>query len=368
MPPVGLDRQHALQREEILSVVGKVIDSGSFCGGSFVERFEAEYADYCGNRYAVGVSSGTDALWLVLLAMGIRHGDEVITVPNSFIATVEAIERTGATTVFADVDEETLTIDPNAFRNAITPRSRAVIVVHLFGRPADMAPILEIAASHGLAVIEDAAQAHGAEYRGRRVGSLGDAACFSFYPAKNLGACGEAGAVVTGDGELARKIRCLANHGQTVKYHHDTAGWNCRMDGIQAAILSLKLSGLDAMNELRRNRASDYRAGLADCRTIRLPAHGGEVREVYHQFGIRLPRRDHVIKALKARGIHAGVHYPVPIHLQPAFNYLGYPAGSMPAAERSCQELVSLPIFPELAPWQTRHVCRSLVEVCQQQV
>jgi dTDP-4-amino-4,6-dideoxygalactose transaminase len=364
VPSVGLKIQHANLRKEILNAVGNVIDSGSLCGGAFVERFERQFATYCGNHHAVGVSSGTDALWLALLAMGIGHGDEVITVPNSFIATVEAIERTGATTVFADVDDATLTLDPAAFRSAITPRTRAVIVVHLFGRPADMDPILAIAANHGLAVIEDAAQAHGAEYRGRRVGSIGDAACFSFYPTKNLGACGEAGAVVTGDAKLAARIRCLANHGQIVKYHHDLIGWNCRMD----AILSLKLPALDQMNELRRDRANDYRAGLADCPSIQLPPPAGDALEVYHQFGVRVTDRDRVITALKAHGVDAGIHYPLPIHLQPAFQHLGYTVGSMPAAERSSRELISLPLFPEMAPWQTRHVCRALVEICSQSI
>src|SRR6266404_7050083 len=258
VPFLDLNSQHAALRSELDRAIREVIDCGAFAGGPFVEKFEADFASYCGCRYAIGVGSGTEALWLSLLAHGIGPGDEVITVSNTFMATAEAITYSGARPVFVDVNEATYTLDPAGLEEALTPRTKAIIPVHLFGQPADMNPILEFARKHDLFVIEDAAQAHGAEYKGRKVGTLGDAGCFSFYPGKNLGAFGEAGAVVTDNVELQEKVRILRDHGQTRKYYHTMVGWNCRMDGIQAAVLSVKLQYLERGNLLRRVHALQY--------------------------------------------------------------------------------------------------------------
>ena len=272
VPFLDLNSAHAPLRGEIRAAIEEVIDRGVFAGGPFVEDFEKDFAAYCGVRHAIGVGSGTDALWLALLALGVGPGDEVLTVPNTFMATAEAITYCGAKPVFVDVDERTYTMDPAALETAITARTKAIIPVHLFGQPADMDPILEIARARGLVVIEDAAQAHGAEYKGRRAGSLGDAGCFSFYPGKNLGALGEAGAVVTGDHELQEKIRILRDHGQIRKYHHTMVGWNARMDGIQAAVLRVKLRHLEAGNELRRSHAAHYDRSLQEIEELETPS------------------------------------------------------------------------------------------------
>jgi len=349
IPLINLNQHHAPRRAEYLAVIAEVIDSGAFAGGPAVERFEEAFAAYCRNDYAIGVSSGTDALWMTLLAMEVGAGDEVITVPNSFIATAEAISRTGARPVFVDVDPETLNMDPSALDAAVTGHTKAVIPVHLYGHPADMDGINQIARKHGLRVIEDAAQAHGAEYRNQRVGSLADAACFSFYPGKNLGAFGEAGAVVTADPFLREKVRMLRNHGQDRRYEHSLMGWNCRMDGIQAAILNLKLRDLDRTNDVRRCRAVEYRALLAGCPWVSTPAEHPHVRHAYHLYVIRTRERDAVREALSLRGIDCGVHYPIPVHLQQAFAHLGYQEGDFPVAEAACRSVLSLPICPEIS-------------------
>src|ERR1700732_2176123 len=273
VPFLDLKSHHAPMLEEINGAIREVIDSAAFAGGPFVTRFEEEFADYCDSKNAIGVGSGTEALWFALLALGVGPGDEVITVPNSFMATAEAITYCGATPVFVDVDERTYTMDPIGLEQAVTPRTKAIIPVHLFGQPADMDPILEFARHRGLVVIEDACQAHGAEYKGRRVGTLGDAACFSFYPGKNLGAFGEAGAVVTGNAELQEKIRILRDHGQVRKYHHTMIGWNSRMDGIQAAILRVKLRYLERGNQLRRSHAAHYTQALGGIEEVVRAAH-----------------------------------------------------------------------------------------------
>src|SRR6266567_505031 len=263
VPFLDLSAQHQALREEINAAIQEVIDCSAFAGGPFVAAFEEDFAAFCESKFSIGVGSGTEALWLVLLALGVGEGDEVITVPSTFMATAEAISFANATPVFVDIHERTYTLDPALLERAITPAMRAIIPVHLFGQMADMDPIMEIARRHGLYVIEDACQAHGAEYKGRKAGSIGDAGCFSFYPGKNLGAFGEAGAVVTNDAELAEKIRVLRDHGQSRKYHHTLMGWNCRMDGIQAAVLSVKLRHLDQANLLRRERASFYNEAFA---------------------------------------------------------------------------------------------------------
>jgi dTDP-4-amino-4,6-dideoxygalactose transaminase len=362
VPFLDLKSHHAPMLEEINGVIREVIDSGAFAGGPFVAGFEEDFAAYCDCRYAMGVSSGTDALWLVLLALGVGPGDEVITVPNSFMATAEAITYCGATPVFVDVDERTYTMDPAGLEQALTRHTKAIIPVHLFGQPADMDPILEVARKHGLHVVEDAAQAHGAVYKGRKVGTLGDAACFSFYPGKNLGAFGEAGAVVTNSNDLQEKVRILRDHGQVRKYHHTMIGWNCRMDGIQAAVLRVKLRYLEQGNLRRRSHAEHYDRALDGVGEMITPAQAAFVRHVYHIYAIRVQERDEVMRLLSENGIGCGVHYPVPIHLQEAYRSLGYERGAFPIAERCASEFVSLPMFPELTPAQLEIVVQGIKE------
>jgi dTDP-4-amino-4,6-dideoxygalactose transaminase len=362
VPFLDLKSQHAPLRGEIDDAIAEVIDEAAFAGGPFVVRFEADFATYCDSPHAVGVGSGTEALWLALLALGVGPGDEVITVPNSFMATAEAITYCGAKPVFVDVDERTYTMDPSALPKALTVRTKAIIPVHLYGQPADMDPILAFAREHGLFVIEDAAQAHGAEYQGRRVGTLGDAACFSFYPGKNLGAFGEAGAVVTKNAELQEKIRILRDHGQVRKYHHTMIGWNCRMDGIQAAVLRIKLRHLEKGNQLRRSHATQYDRAFDGIEEMVAPAQTAGVRHVYHIYAIRVQERDEVVRVLGEKGIGTGVHYPIPIHLQEAYRSLGYAQGAFPVAERCATELVSLPMFPELTTAQIATVAQHVRE------
>jgi dTDP-4-amino-4,6-dideoxygalactose transaminase len=362
VPFLDLSAHHAPLRSEIDAAIGQVIDCGAFAGGPYVAGFEESFAAYCGCKYAVGVGSGTDALWLALLAFGVGPGDEVITVPNTFMATAEAITYCGARPVFVDVDALTYTMDPALLDDAITPRTKAVIPVHLFGQPADMDPIVEIAHSCGLVVIEDAAQAHGAEYKGRRVGSLGDAGCFSFYPGKNLGAFGEAGAVVTSDLELQSRIKILRDHGQIHKYHHAMVGWNARMDGIQAAVLAVKLRHLSNGNELRRSHAAKYDEALENIEELITPFVADYARHVFHIYAVRVPRRDEIIEFLAEMGIACGIHYPVPIHLQAAYQVLGYETGTFPVAEKAARQFVSLPMFPELSFGQIETVTTALKE------
>jgi dTDP-4-amino-4,6-dideoxygalactose transaminase len=363
VPFLDLKLHHAPLRGEFIGAIQEVIDAAAFAGGPFVAQFEAEFASYCDCLLAIGVGSGTEALWLTLLALGIGPGDEVITVPNTFIATAEAITYCGARPVFVDVDEYTYTMDPSVLEDAITARTKAIIPVHLFGQPADMDPILRIARKQGVYVIEDACQAHGAEYKGRRVGTLGDAACFSFYPAKNLGAFGEAGAVVTRNAALHERIRILRDHGQVCKYRHMMVGWNCRMDAIQAAILCIKLRFLERSNQLRRSHAAHYDEALDGIEELVTPAQAACVRHVYHIYAIRVRDRDEVIRRLAEKGVGCGVHYPVPIHLQEAYRGLGYQAGAFPISERYSNEFISLPMFPELTPAQVEMVAQSVKAV-----
>jgi dTDP-4-amino-4,6-dideoxygalactose transaminase len=362
VPFLDLKAHHAPLRAEIDFAIGEVIDSGAFAGGPFVAQFENEFAAFCDTRHAIGVGNGTDALWLALLACGVGPGDEVITVPNTFMATAEAITYTGATPVFVDVDERTYTMDPGLLDQARTPRTKAIIPVHLFGQVADMDPILSFGRKHGLFVIEDAAQAHGAEYKGRKAGSIGDAGCFSFYPGKNLGAFGEAGAVVTNDDKLQEKIRILRDHGQVRKYHHAMVGWNCRMDGIQAAILRIKLRHLDQANERRRTHARQYEQLFQGLEEVVPPLEAACGRHVYHIYPIRVRERNEVMRLLEEKGIGCGIHYPVPIHLQKAYQGLGYRAGAFPVSERICAELISLPMFPELTRAQVELVVDAVRE------
>jgi dTDP-4-amino-4,6-dideoxygalactose transaminase len=362
VPFLDLSAHHAPLRDEFDRAIGEVIDSGAFAGGPFVEKFEADFAAYNRSQYAVGLGSGTEALWLSLLACGVGPGDEVITVPNTFMATAEAITYCAARPVFVDVDENTYTMDPAGLEKAVTSKTKAIIPVHLFGQPADMDPILEFAREHDLLVIEDAAQAHGAEYKGRMVGTLGDAGCFSFYPGKNLGAFGEAGAVVTDNSELQEKIRILRDHGQVRKYRHTMVGWNCRMDGIQAAVLSVKLRHLESGNSLRRAHALEYNRAFDGVDGVVTPLEAPYARHVYHIYAIRVQERDEVMWLLKEKGIQCGVHYPVPVHLQKAYRSLGYEAGALPTSEQTALEFISLPMFPELTEEQIGMVGLSVRE------
>jgi dTDP-4-amino-4,6-dideoxygalactose transaminase len=359
---LDLKSHHAPMLEEINGAIREVIESAAFAGGPFVTKFEEDFATFCDSRHAVGVASGTDALWFALLAMGVGSGDEVITVPNSFMATAEAITYCGAKPVFVDVNERTYTMDPARLEEALTPRTKAIIPVHLFGQPADMDPILKFARKHGLFVVEDAAQAHGAVYKGRKVGTLGDAACFSFYPGKNLGAFGEAGAVVTNSDELQQKVRILKDHGQIRKYYHSMVGWNGRMDGIQGAVLQIKLRYLEKGNTLRRSHAARYDAAFQEVEEIVIPFCPSNLTPVYHIYAIRVQNRDEVMHSLAQNGIGSGVHYPVPIHLQEAYGSLGHGPGSFPIAEKCAAEFVSLPMFPEMTSEQLDYVVQGVKE------
>jgi dTDP-4-amino-4,6-dideoxygalactose transaminase len=360
VPFLDLKAQYKSIREEVAGPIQDVLDSCAYAGGPFVKQFDEAYTKYCGTDYALGVNSGTTALWAALIAMGVGEGDEVITVPNTFIATAEAISFAGAKPVFVDVDEDTYTLDPSKLEEAITPRTKAVIPVHLYGQIADMDPILEIARAHGLRVIEDAAQAHGAEYKGRRAGSIGDAGCFSFYPGKNLGAYGEGGAVTTNDPEIAETIRIFRDHGQSEKYRHRMIGWNARMDGIQGAVLTVKLKHIDTWNAARACHAAAYEEALEGIDGLILPKKADYSKHIYHVYAVRTPDRESFMKSLVDNGIGCAIHYPVPVHLQQAYAHLNLPAGSYPVAEKCCSEVVSLPMFAELAAEQIRAVVEAI--------
>jgi dTDP-4-amino-4,6-dideoxygalactose transaminase len=366
VPFLDLRAQHDPIRAELLAAINEVIDNSAFAGGPVVAKFEEEFAAFCQTAHAAGVGNGTDALWLALLARGIGPGDEVITVPNSFMATAEAISYCGATPVFVDVDESTYTLDPARLEAAITPRTKAVIPVHLYGQMADMDPIMEIAGRHGLFVLEDACQAHGAEYKGRRAGSIGHAGAFSFYPGKNLGALGEAGAVTTNDQALADRIKCLREHGQSRKYHHSHIGWNARMDGIQAAALRIKLKNLAHANKARRSNAALYDRLLAGVESVITPFVADYSKPVYHLYVIRVAERDRLLAELGQRGIACGIHYPKPIHLQEAYKDLRLGPGSFPIVESQAGQLLSLPMFPELTSAQIELVVRELKSLLPQ--
>jgi dTDP-4-amino-4,6-dideoxygalactose transaminase len=355
IPLVDLQAQYRSIRTEVNAAVQRVLDSAQFILGDEVAGFEREFAAYCQASECVALNSGTSALHLALLAAGVGPGDEVITVPFTFVATVSSIVYTGATPVLVDIDPVRYTMDPAALERRITPRTKAIVPVHLYGQPADMDPILEIARRRRLVVIEDAAQAHGAEYKGRRCGSIGDIAAFSFYPGKNLGAYGEGGAAVTSNPDYARTMRVLRDWGQERKYEHRLKGFNYRMDGIQGAILRVKLRHLESWTEARRSRAALYDRLLADA-GVRTPAAGPDVRHVYHVYTVRTPERERFRRVLAERGISTGVHYPIPVHLQPAHADLGYAAGAFPHAERAAEQVVSLPMFPELTDGQVSDI------------
>ena len=357
IPLVDLKAQYRSIQAEIDAAIARIVTNTSFVGGKELSSFEAAFAAYQGAQYAVGVGSGTAALMLALKALDIGPGDEVIAPANTFIATIEAIVQVGATPVLVDIDPKTYNIDPALIEVAITPRTKVILPVHLYGQIAAMDAIVAIARRHNLLIVEDAAQAHGAEYDGKRAGSWGAIACFSFYPGKNLGAYGDGGAIVTNDEHLARRIMALRDHGSLTKYEHDEIGYCERLDALQAAILAVKLPHLDAWNQARRAHAADYTAGLQDVPRLVTPVEPPNTLPVYHIYCLRVPGdRDALKAALNEQGIGAGIHYPIPIHLQPAMARLAPPAGSFPAAEAAARSILSLPIYPELTSEQKERV------------
>ncbi len=365
VPFIDLKREHDTLRADLQKAWSEALDSSAFIGGAAVEKFETAFAEFCQTAHAIGVGTGTDALVLALRALGVGPGDEVITASNSFVATAEAIVHAGATPVFVDIDPETYTIDVERIEDRITARTKAIVPVHLYGQPADMHKVLEIARRYELRVIEDAAQAHGARYHGRRVGSIGDAACFSFYPAKNLGACGDAGAVVTSDPGTAEAVRKLRDHGGLRKYEHDVVGYNSRLDALQAAVLQLKLKHLEERNERRRRHAQTYAELLSGIPGIVTPFEPDGISSVYHLYVVRIEKgnRDDLQRHLRECGVQTGIHYPTPIHCTRAF--AGFRSGSCPVAERYAERILSLPMYPEIETHQLQYVAESISEYMQ---
>ena len=359
IPLVDLKQQYLSIKDEIDSSIQDILDNTAFILGKKVEDFEGKFANLCGVRHCIGVNNGTSALRLALLALGIKAGDEVVTTPFTFIATAEATSHTGAKLVFADIDEKTYCIDPEKIKEKITKRTKAILPVHLFGQPADMDPIMEIAEKHGLKVVEDAAQAHNALYKNKKAGSIGNASCFSFYPGKNLGAYGEAGAVCTNDKELANKLVLLRQHGELKRYYHDLIGDNCRMEGIQGAVLGVKIKYLDEWTEKRRKNAQIYDE-LLEKLDIVLPYEANYARHVYHVYGIRAKKRDELRDFLSKNGISTGIHYPIPVHLQKAYSFMGLKEGSFPASEKVAKEILSLPMYPELSEEQMEYIADNI--------
>ena len=374
VPFLDLKIQYKQIEQEVMPMITRAMADGAFVGGEQVSCFETEFAKFCNSSYCVGVNSGTDALRFALMAIGVGPGDEVITVPNTFIATTEAISQVGATPVFVDIYPDTCNMDPNKLEDylknrlkpnasSLTPRPKAVIPVHLYGQPADMDPILEIAQKNGIAVIEDARQAHGARYdKNRKAGSMGAVGCFSFYPGKNLGAFGEGGAIITQDQAVAQKIRMIRDHGQHKKYFHDLEGYNGRLDAIQAGVLRIKLKWLGQWNKLRRKNAAYYHELLSEISSVTLLTEAEFAESVYHLYVILVDDRDGLQKFLDSKGIATGLHYPLPLHLQKAYTDLGYNKGDFPIAENIAGRLLSLPMFPELTRNQIQYVADSIKE------
>lgn len=365
VPLLDLKAQYAGICEEVSLALLEVANSSTYVLGPRVAEFERAFAAHVGARHCVGVNSGTSALHLALIAAGVGPGDEVITVPMTFIATTWAISYVGATPVMVDVDPVTYTMDVAQVEAKVSARTRAILPVHLYGQPAALGPLLEIGNRLGIPVIEDAAQAHGARYRGRGAGTLGSTGCFSFYPGKNLGAYGEAGAIVTQDDRIAARLRSLRDHAQTQRYHHDEIGFNYRMDAFQGAILGVKLRYLEGWTEARRRLAASYLDRLADL-PLQLPTEAVDVRHVWHLFVALHPERDRLREALETRGIATGLHYPVPVHLQKAFAHLGYRPGDFPVSERIARECLTLPLFPEMTESQQNRVVSALQEALQE--
>jgi dTDP-4-amino-4,6-dideoxygalactose transaminase len=364
IPFVDLKAQYVTIKDEVNAAIQGVLDTCQFTLGSEVAAFEEEFSAYCQAQYGIGVNTGTSALHLALLAAGIGPGDEVITVPFTFVATVAAIHYTGAKPVFVDIDPRTFTMDVKAIESAVTSKTKAILPVHLYGHPADMDPILDIARKHGLVVIEDACQAHGSEYKGRRVGSIGDMGCFSFYPGKNLGAYGEGGMVVTDNPEFTRTVRMLRDWGAEQKYQHVLKGYNFRLEGMQGAVLRVKLRHLHAWTEARRAIAAYYNELLADS-GVPTPEAMSYARHVYHIYAIRTRKRSEWQQALQAKGIHTGIHYPIPVHLLPAYADLDYVKGDFPHAEQAAEEVLSLPMFAELSRAECQEVCEAVMQLAE---
>src|SRR6266566_2317031 len=362
VPFLDLKAQHAGLEAELTEAFRTIVRSAAFVGGPEVDAFEREFAAFCHADGAVAVGSGTDALRFAYMAMGIKPGDEVITVPNTFIATTEALTQAGATIRFVDVLPDTLLMDPAQLAAALTARTVGIVPVHLYGTPADMDPIEEVARAHGLWVVEDAAQAQGAVYKGRRAGTMGAMAAFSFYPGKNLGACGEAGAVTSGDAGRLALVRKLREHGQAQKYYHDIEGYNGRLDALQAAFLRIKLRRLDHWNAARRAVAAQYRDRLADLSDVQPVAETAGTVPVYHLFVVRVPHRDRVREFLESRGIGTGLHYPLPLHQQVAYRHLGLGLGAFPVTEAAAAEILSLPMYPEMHAEHVDYVVCALGE------
>lgn len=349
IPLVDLKAQHLLIKEEINRAIFDSIEESNFILGNSVKEFEKKFAKYCGVKFGIGVGNGTDALYLALRACGIKEGDEVITTANTFIATVEAITLNGAKPVFVDINPNTFNIDTTKIEEMITKKTKVIIAVHLYGQSADMDEIKKIASRHRLIIIEDCAQAHGAEYKGKKVGSLGSAACFSFFPAKNLGCFGDGGMVVTNDEKIAKKVMMLRNHGRLEKYEHKMEGVNSRLDEIQSKILLVKVKYLDKWNKKRRAHADFYNNYFKNIENIKIPFSPGWAVPVYYVYTVRLKDREKLRKYLSKKGIATGIYYPLPLHLQPAYKYLGYKKGDFKETEKMADEILSLPIYPELS-------------------
>jgi len=358
VPFLDLGVQTSSIKGEIIEKINGVIDTSSFILGQEVSEFERSFAAIAGTKFAFGVGNGTDALILALRALEIGHGDEVITVANTFVATVEAIAHVGAVPVLVDIDEATYNVSSDRIKNAISPRTKAIIPVHLFGQPADMRPIMALAKEFGLEVIEDAAQAHGALYDGQPVGSLGNIGCFSFYPGKNLGAFGDGGAVVTDDENIAARLGSLRDHGSKRKYEHELVGYNSRLDSIQAAVLNVKLPYLAKWNSKRQQNAQFYGELLSEIPGVVIPYYHPSATHVYHLYVVRIisKKRDQLRTYLQGYGVDTGIHYPIPVHLTKAFKSLGYPLGSFPCAEEASAQILSLPMYPELSEDQIEYV------------
>ena len=363
VPLIDLKIQHRSIAADVEAAIKNVCDNTAFILSDEMKAFETEFAAYCGANHGIGVANGTEALFLALRALGIGEGDEVIVQANTFIATAAAVSHTGATPVFVDCDPETYCIDPSKISAAITPKTRAIMPVHLYGHPADMDAIINIARANGLKVVEDCAQAHGTHYGGRQVGALGDASGFSFYPSKTLGAYGDAGMVLTNSDEIADKLKLLRDNGRTTWYEHAIIGYNSRLDGIQAAILRVKLKHLDQWVEARRAHARQYRQLLGGVGGVTLPAEKAGARHSYYVYVVRVKDRESFMAALKEKGVGSGVHYPVPLHLQPAYAFLGGKEGDHPVAERYAKEIVSIPMFPELTEGQVAEAAAAIEEV-----
>ena len=355
IPYLDLKAQIKPLRAEIDAAIARTIDNCTFCLGPDTAQFEKDFAAYCGAQHAVGFNSGTSALHIALMLLNLKPGDEVITTPYTFASTSWAISYVGARPVYVDIEDATFNLDVNLIENAITPRTKAIMPVHLYGQPVDLDPILEICRKHHLSLVEDAAQSHGARYKGRVVGTFGEASGFSFYPGKNLGAFGEGGALVSNNADFARRAKSLREHGSTVRYYHDEVGFNYRMEGIQGAVLGVKLKHLEKWTRARQRIASQYRELLADT-PLKLPAQAPYAESVWCLYVVRHPRRDELKAHLDANQVGCALHYPLPLHLQKCYAHLGYQPGDFPVAEKACRECLSLPIFPELTDLQIQRV------------